>query len=451
MVPSVRFGAVAVAGALACAGCERSTAPAAALGLAAGSRSVTIGEDSLRVTTDSVGVTPGGTNPAGVTWVAAHGGGAWLTLTTASGTGIGTVRWQRDATILTTAGLFIDTITVYVQGSASSAVRLVDTLTVQEVPAQYITARRAWRPGERDSLKAYIVRTGALDDVSGVAAQALDQEDSTTEVILNPAWHPAAAAPAGVRPAPMFATGWGARGLDMLVVFDSMPDVAGIQRDSLDWIAVRWWNPADSTWKGWIIRATTAATFPTYQTVNTTAFNASGANTGVGAGEARLASGTYWEGNSGQYRITSNSGYGAYSQMTGGPYLGGDFAVGQMLGRLNNVKMPRQLGADAPATSTVNFDFGAAPVTAWRIRCYFPPVPPVSPYHACTGQAAARLVAAARAHRVTPALLAGLSDPILNATTPRPRPLSRRRTRAGRRTAAALAWFAPVDGGMLQR
>jgi hypothetical protein len=250
--------------------------------------------------------------------------------------------------------------------------------------------------------------------------------------VLNPAWRRPAALPPGVQLAPLFATGWGTRGLDILVVFDSIPfDVA--TRDSLDWIAVRWWNPADSTWKGWIVDPTTASTFTTYDTVNTNSFNAHAGHisghTNVGAGEARLASGSYWEGTSGQFRITYNASYGAFAQMTGGPYLGGDYAVGRMLGRLLNVSMPRQLGTDTPATATVNYNFSLAPLTAWRIRCYFG-VTPVSPYHACTGQAAARLVAAARAHRVTPALLAGLSDPILNATTRRARGPARRRRRA---------------------
>jgi hypothetical protein len=415
------LGSISLGAALACTACKDSTSPPASLTLTVASRSVSISEDSLRVTTDSVGVA----NPAGTTWVATHGGAAWLTLTTAGGTGNGTVRWQRDATILTTVGQFIDTITVSVQGTAGSAVRLVDTLTIREVPARYITARRAWRPGERDSMKAYIVRTNALDDFSAVAAQALDQEDSTTEVVLNPAWHPAASLPAGVQLAPMFAAGWGARGLDILVVFDSVPG-GTIQRDSLDWIAVRWWNPADSTYKGWIIRGTTAGTFTTYANVNTAGFDASGAHTGVGAGEAQLSTGSYWEGTSGQYRITSNGSYGAFAQLTGGPYLGGDYAVGQMAGRLRTVTMPLQFGSSGVDPSIVDFNFGFTPITSWRIRCYFPPVPPVAPYHACTGQAAARLVAAARAGRVTAALLAGLSDPILNAMTPRTRPRARR-------------------------
>jgi hypothetical protein len=423
------IGTIALGAALASASCQDSTSPQASLTLSAASRAVSLSEDSLRVTADSVGVTLDVANPAATTWLATHGGGAWLTLNTTRGTGNGTLRWQRDAAVLPAAGTYVDTITVAVQGSAASVVRLVDTLVIREEPAQYIAVRRAWQPGERDSLRAYILRNNALDEFSEVAAQSLDQEDSTTDVVPNPAWRGAAALPAGVRLAPQFATGWGARGLDILVVFDSLPSTPSIERDSLDWIAVRWWNPADSTWKGWIINATTAGTFATYVNVNTAAFNTSYAHTGVGAGELRLASGTYWEATSGRYRITSNGGYGAYSQLTGGPYLGGDYAVGTMLGRIRTVSMARQAGSDPPNPSIVDFNFGFTPITSWRIRCYFPPVPPVAPYHACTGQAAARLVAAARAGRVTPALLAGMSDPLFNSLAPRPRPRSRRRRR----------------------
>ena len=426
MTIGLRFGAIAVAGVLAGSACTKASSPPTALSLAAGSRSVTIDEDSLRVTTDSVAVTPGGSNPAGASWVATHGGGTWLTLTTASGTGSGMVRWSRSPTALMSGSTFVDTITVTLHGAAGASVSLVDSVTVRSAPLQFIVVHRGWRPGERDSLAANIVRTGALGDFSAVAGQALAQEDSAVDVILNPLWHaPAGAPPAGVPLAPQFAAGWGARGLDILVVFDSLPDLAGIQRDSLNWIAVRWWNPADSTWKGWMINATPSTTFPGGVSVLTSGFNASSGHSGVGGGEARAASLTYWEANSGTYMLSGNQGYGAFAQLTGGPYLGGDYAVGTFKGKLTSIVMPRQPGgADPPTTSTFSLDFSQnkSDIPAWRIICYFPPIPPVSPYHACTGPAPARLVAAARAHRVTAALLAGISDPILNAMTPRARP-----------------------------
>jgi hypothetical protein len=55
-----------------------------------------------------------------VTWSATHGAGAWLTLTTASGTGSGMVRWTRDPAGLA-PGTYRDTIRV-VTSRADTAV-----------------------------------------------------------------------------------------------------------------------------------------------------------------------------------------------------------------------------------------------------------------------------------------------------------------------------------------
>jgi len=309
-----------------------------------------------------------------------------------------------------------------------------------DAPAQYITVRRAWMPGERDSTAAYVVRTAAWGEYSDIAPQAYAAWDSTVDIILNPAWSPAAAAPAGAPPpprspmSPLFAAGWSGLGIDILIVFDSIPG-GTIQRDSLDWISTRWWNPADSTWQGWIIRATTATTFG-YTTVNTTAFDASGGNTGVGGGEARLASGTYWQGNGGRYRVTSNGSYGAYSTIASGPFKGGNVAFGKMGGQLNAVTMPRQAGADTPATQTINWDFRTATLNSQRIRCYYPPITPPSGYTSCTGSLAARIVAAAQAGRLTDRMAAGLVDSLfLPVQSPRAPRVGRRRRRPPRRTA----------------
>ena len=428
------IGALVVFGVMGSLACHDSTSSSpGSLTLSAASRAVSLRVDSLRVTTDSVTVTVSGAG----SWAATHGGGTWLTLTTASGTGNGAVRWWRDATVLRTGftyvdTVYVDTITVTLQGTGGASASLVDSVTVRDAPLQFIAVRRPWRPGERDSLAAYIVRTGAMGDFSEVAAQALAQEDATVDVIQNPLWHaPAGAPPAGVQFSPQFAAGWGARGLDILVVFDSVPG-GTVQRDSLNWIAVRWWNPADSTWKGWMINATPLVTFPTGVPVTTNTFNGSYGHSGVGGGEARLVSATYWEASTGTYIIGSNTGYGTFSQLTGGPYKGGDYAVGTFKGKLTSIVMPRLVGTDLPLTSTFSLDFSKAgsAIPSWQIVCYFPPITPVSPYHACTGQAAARLVAAAHAGRVTAALLAGVPDPLLNVMTPRARPRGRRRRRA---------------------
>ena len=427
--------------AAAATGCSKdTTSPGLALTLSATRRTVSFREDSLRLTTDSVAVGITGTGAGTAGWVATHGGGTWLTLTSAQGTGNGMLRWARDTTGLTDS-VYVDTITVTLQVPGGAAVRLVDSLIVRGAPAQYISVRRAWLPGERDATAAYVLAARAWDDFSDLAPAAFATWDSTTDIILNPLWNPAGAAPWRTSPparapmSPLFAAGWSGLGMDILIAFDSVPG-GTIQRDSLNWITVRWWNPADSTWKGWIIRGTTATTF-TYQTVNTTAFNATGDHTGVGAGEARLASGSYWEGNGGQYRITSNGSYGTRTTIPSGPYKGGNVQSGLMGGQLNAVTMPRVLGTDTPTTKTINWDFRAATLNSLRIYCYFTPLTPPTGYTSCTGSAFANIVAAARAHRLTAAMAAGLADSLFTALSPRgTRRATRRRHRRAFRSAS---------------
>lgn len=271
------------------------------------------------------------------------------------------------------------------------------TEPTDEEPAQYIAVRRAWRPGERDSVASYVVRTGAWGQYSELAPAAVLAWDSTSDVILNPEWQPAPAAAAGPQLAPQFQAGWGTAGVNVRIVFDSIPG-GTVQKDSLDWVITLWWNPADSTWKGYVVRATTAATF-SYQTLNTAAFDASGGKSGQGGGETRLASGTYWEADGGRYRITQNGNYGALSTIASGPYQGGNIQYGLMNGRLRRITMPRITGADLPTSQTVDYNFGSAPIGSQRMFCYFAPVTPPPGYTQCTGQAFASIVAAARAGR----------------------------------------------------
>ncbi len=98
------------------------------LALAPTSRSAVTQEDSETPTLDSASVVLTGTDPASAAWTATNVGG-WNTVTTASGTGPGTVRWSRDATGLA-AGIHVDTITVTSVGAIGSPAIVVDTLTV---------------------------------------------------------------------------------------------------------------------------------------------------------------------------------------------------------------------------------------------------------------------------------------------------------------------------------
>jgi len=272
-------------------------------------------------------------------------------------------------------------------------------------PAQFISVKRAWRPGERDSVLQFILATGAWGEYSDLAAETVPQWDSAVDVIVNPAWNPPAPA-SGVERAPAFQATWGTAGIDLRIVYDTMPGLP-IQRDSLNWKLLFWWNPADSTWKGYVVDATTAATFA-YVTLNTTNFNASNGKSGAGGGEARQRadSATYWEANGGQWRVTSNGNYGGLSVIASGPFKGGNVQTGLMGGRLQAVTMPRISGTTLPATQNITFDFSGG-IYSQRMFCYFTPITPPSGYSSCTGSAIAGLVAAARAGRAMTTLSAG--------------------------------------------
>jgi hypothetical protein len=411
---TLRIGAAAVVAAVAFWSCKDSTtSPAASLSLSAASRAVTIGEDSVGVLADSVTVTAAGTGAAPRAWTASHGGASWLTLLTTSGTGSGVLRWERDAGPLF-AGTYVDTITVTETGAAVASVRLVDTLVVRAVPSQYISVRRAWRPGERDSAIAFVVGTRAWDEWSELAPLVMPGWDSTTEIVLNPLWRPLARLSGPVL-APLWGTtGWSTLGLDIRIVFDSIPG-GTVQKDSLDWVRTFWYRTSEQGWKGFVVKATTSATWnaspASGSTLNTTAFDASGGKTGLAGGEARLRvdSATYWQANSGTYFLSYNGGYGATIYSFSGatdPYKGGNYLTGGFFGgRLQSVKMPRQSGNTLPTTYTIDWDFRTVRINAQRIFCYFTPVPPPVNYTSCTGPAFARIVALARAGRAAEAMM----------------------------------------------
>jgi len=393
-----------LASVLACWSCGDSTSPPAPLSLSAASRSVSIAEDSLDVMVDSVTVRVSGPQSGTTPWVATHGGSSWLSLVTTSGSGSGVLRWERDPGPLT-AGTYVDTITVSAQGGAGGTARLVDTLVVLAVPAQFVSVRRAWRPGERDSVIAFVVRTGAWGEWSDLAPIALSGSDSTSDIVPNPLWHPSARM-AGPSQAAQWSSGWSSLGLDVRIVFDSIP-LGAVELDSLDWVRTFWWNPSEAGWRGFVVKATTKATWnqnpSAGSTLNTTAFDASDGKSGQGGGEYRLLvdSVTYWEASGGQYWLTYNAGYGALQVIPDGDYQGGNIQTGGFFGgRLLAVTMPRQSGNTEPGTQTINWDFRTARISAERVFCYFAPVTPPTGYSSCTGSAFARIVALARSGRI---------------------------------------------------
>ncbi|MCH8990947.1 MAG: hypothetical protein IIA44_04240 [Acidobacteria bacterium] len=97
------------------------------------SRADTVEVGSTTAVIDSADVTLTGPLSGAQEWTATHTAAAWLTLTTASGTGSGKVHWSRDPTGLT-AGAYVDTIVVTSTNAGGSPAMIVDTLLVQTAP-----------------------------------------------------------------------------------------------------------------------------------------------------------------------------------------------------------------------------------------------------------------------------------------------------------------------------
>jgi hypothetical protein len=129
------------------------------LAVSPASRSVSVAQGSA-APVDSAAVSLFGTD-AGITAWTASKRQSWTTLTVASGTGPGMVRWQRNATGLT-AGLYVDTITVTAPGAASGSPSTVfDTLRIIATPIVVSVAP----PGHHKSVKS---GTASLSDAASV-------------------------------------------------------------------------------------------------------------------------------------------------------------------------------------------------------------------------------------------------------------------------------------------
>ncbi len=101
------------------------------------SRADSIAVGSTIPSVDSADVRFVGPGATTQNWTAVPGGGMWLTVTTPSGSGNGTVRWSRDPTGLA-LGTYVDTITVTATGSGLSPVSIVDTLAIGEALAMSV-------------------------------------------------------------------------------------------------------------------------------------------------------------------------------------------------------------------------------------------------------------------------------------------------------------------------
>jgi photosystem II stability/assembly factor-like uncharacterized protein len=91
------------------------------------SRQATAVSASPTVLTDEAHIQLRGLGQTTATWTVTHGGGSWLTITTAAGTGNGTARWRRSADTVR-AGTYVDTLVVAT--SRGDTARVIDTFTV---------------------------------------------------------------------------------------------------------------------------------------------------------------------------------------------------------------------------------------------------------------------------------------------------------------------------------
>ncbi|MES2124548.1 MAG: S8 family peptidase [Gemmatimonadota bacterium] len=105
------------------------------LAVAPASRNVSVEQGSV-APSDQAAVTLSGDNSSSVAWNATKRK-SWTTLTTASGTGSGTVAWSRNAAGLA-VGTYVDTITIAATGVIGTRT-LVDTLRITSAPVIPIT------------------------------------------------------------------------------------------------------------------------------------------------------------------------------------------------------------------------------------------------------------------------------------------------------------------------
>jgi hypothetical protein len=250
-----------------------------------------------------------------------------------------------------------------------------------DAPAEFISVRRAWLPGERAATIARVKANREFDflyvgDISDDADLIFADPDSVVEVVANPDFSVRAASSGSLLVMePRFASTWTITGVDVRIVNKEVTPVA----DTTHWIGVFWNNPAETNWKGFILAAanTNPATVTVPQTsVNTAVFDAAFGKSGIGGGEQRTSTTTFWQANAGGIApnntlTISSAVYGTASTVTTGPFLGGTVANGTMQGRMRTINMTRITGATAPLTFTVDFDFSITAISSIRYVCVF--------------------------------------------------------------------------------
>jgi len=245
------------------------------------------------------------------------------------------------------------------------------------VQTAFVTVRRAWFPGERDSMIAHIVASRALSfpyvgDLSDNANEIF-RTDSVDAIVPNPDLAPAATAPLGLSAAPMVpGTGWTTAGVDVRIINTTpTPD------DTVRWLGWFWYNSTTNTQKGYAfafvqLPATTVAA----TSVNTTTFDAAFGKSGAGGGEVtgNPPGNTYWQANGWTRRntlsVTASLALGGTSTVTTGPFLGGTQQTLLMSGVLDSVRLDRVSGSGTPVTQYASITLNL--VGSIRYSCTFP-------------------------------------------------------------------------------
>jgi hypothetical protein len=164
------------------------------LSLSAGSDSAFFADTDVHL--DSVTVIPTGVGSESAAWTAI-GGGAWLSVTTTSGVGQGVLGWQVDPRGLT-AGTYVDTIVVAIDGASTQPAMFIHTLRVMEVPITVEAAVAAFlaASGVTPAQEAYLDSRGNDDGVLnlGDLLALLDRLDAAGVTVSIPTGAPDSAA-----------------------------------------------------------------------------------------------------------------------------------------------------------------------------------------------------------------------------------------------------------------
>ncbi len=309
-------------------------------------------DDSAAVQLDSVEIDL----PATAHWLLAHGNQSWNTPLTTFGTGTSWIHWRRDPTTLL-PGTWVDTFTVQ-RNDGGAAIQFLDSLVIRTIPSPYITVRRPWLPGERDSAAK------AIASLYGVGLEAsVLALDSTVVIVPNPLYHPAASNFPNMVLSPT-QSGMTMVGVDLYEMDSTVtPPVTVIQ-----WLQAFWYNTAEPTWKGYtVVFSTTATTGPV--SLNDNTWTSNGGTSGGGGGDARLTTGEFWQATSGKMQITSNTARTAAGTIiTSGPDSGGVQRNGLMGGKQVNVTLT-EVTPTPGATQTFSVDFRTTAIPAARIEC----------------------------------------------------------------------------------